>query len=654
MTTPTTNSAHRLGCHILAIAALVLAVASCADDEPDQSDSSTVGGPTAAASRPTTSTSDTPTPRVLTVAHIDGVPEPAITWFAESLADRSAGLLTAEIRSECCGREVDVEQTLLEQVRSGDADLGWVGVRAFAQAGTTAFEPLIAPLLIRSYAAQQAVIESDIANGLLAQLEPLELVGVGLVPGEMRYPMSTGAALTAPSDWTGLSMYTFESAVASTSIAALGAEPRHLGFDDRDAALADGSIAGLDNALGFHAARLDVFEHLVVDLPLWPRTSALVAAPTLELSGDERRWLAAAVADVAARTTELGDIERAAVAEACALGDLGYANAGPDAIAEFEAAFEPVQAELAGNSSDAATLEALRELVEDIPADPPATCDDTPALPDTSDVTLRTLIEGPVEDPSLDSAESGAGPTMPVTFSSDDLTISARLTLPTGSGPFPAVVLVQPFGGLERATQRLVDAGYAVLDTDLRGLGDSDDDPSQGTDLDMGSTRDVVNAARAIGADPRIDSSRIALVGAGLGGLLAINAHVVAPDAISAVVATNPSSLDLWQNIEAFLDPDDAVRIRIVEQRGTPDENPELWADLSPATFIDRVESPLLVVQGTGETFNDPAWANAATEAYQVAGKDARLVVLDGADFELEPEWDQAISEIENFLAQSL
>ena len=140
----------------------------------------------------------------------------------------------------------------------------------------------------------------------------------------------------------------------------------------------------------------------------------------------------------------------------------------------------------------------------------------------------------------------------------------------------------------------------------------------------MGSTLDVVNAARALAADPRVDSSRVALVGVGLGGLIAINAQVVAPDVVAAVVAENPSSIDVWQNIEYFFEPDDEFRALIVDPRGTPEENPELWADVSPATFVDRVDSPLLILQGTGDTGNDPAWSDTTVATFTAAGKSRR------------------------------
>ena len=527
-------------------------------------------------------------------------------------------------------------------------------MRAFAQAGTIAFEPLITPLLIRSYAAEQAVIESDVANGLLAQLEPLGLVGLGLMPGGLRFPMSTGVPLATPADWVGQPVYTFESQVGMAAVASLGADPQHVGFDERDQGLDDGSIIGLDNTGRFQADRLDVFTHLVADVPLWTRMSALVAGSTTEFTVEERRWIAEAVADTAARTAELGEIDREAADEACAVGDPGYALAGPEGIAAFEAALAPVEAEVASEAGDAATLEALHELVAGIPAETPVTCEGAADLADTSGVTLRTLIETPAEAPALEGAGDAATGTFPVTYESGGLTISARMSLPAGSGPFPGVVLVQPFGGLERDVERLVGSGYVVLDADLRGNGNSDPDPSQGTDLDMGSTLDVVNAARALAADPRVDSSRVALVGVGLGGLIAINAQVVAPDVVAAVVAENPSSIDLWQNIEYFFEPDDEFRALIVDPRGTPEENPELWADVSPATFVDRVDSPLLILQGTVDTGNDPAWSDATVVTFTAAGKSAEVITFDGADADLDPSWEEAIVATESFLAASL
>jgi TRAP-type C4-dicarboxylate transport system substrate-binding protein len=374
--TTTIRPALRALAATLTVAAL--AGTACAGDDEATTATTQAAPATAGASTATPTTRPALATRVLRVGHIDGGPglDPATGWFADALAERSGGALTAEIRYECCGSDADNEHTLLEQVRSGEAELGWVGVRAFAQAGTMAFEPLITPLLIRSYAAEQTVIESDVVNGVLAQLEPLGLVGLGLMPGGLRFPMSTGVPLATPAGWVGQPVYTFESQVALAAVASLGADPQHVGFDQRDQGLDDGSIIGLDNTVRFQTDRLDVFTHLVADVPLWTRMSALVAGPAVELSADERRWIAEAVADTAARTTELGAIDRDAAAEACTHGEPGYALAGPDAIAGFEAALAPVEAAVAAEPGNAATLEALHELVAGIPAETPVTCEE--------------------------------------------------------------------------------------------------------------------------------------------------------------------------------------------------------------------------------------------------------------------------------------
>ena len=136
--TTTIRPARRALAATLTVAAL--AGTACAGDD-DATPATTRAAPATAPSTLTPTTQPALAMRVLRVAHIDGGSglDRATGWFADALAQRSGGVLTAEFRHDCCGSDADNEQTLLEQVRSGEADLGWVGVRAFAQAGTTAF-----------------------------------------------------------------------------------------------------------------------------------------------------------------------------------------------------------------------------------------------------------------------------------------------------------------------------------------------------------------------------------------------------------------------------------------------------------------------------------------------------------------------------------
>jgi pimeloyl-ACP methyl ester carboxylesterase len=117
----------------------------------------------------------------------------------------------------------------------------------------------------------------------------------------------------------------------------------------------------------------------------------------------------------------------------------------------------------------------------------------------------------------------------------DGLTLAAALYLPAGEGPFPGVVLSHAAAADKEAwgtTPWLLQAaGYAVLTYDFRGHGGSEgelDPPNAATDL---------RAALAyLRAQRHVDTHRIALIGASMGGMASVIVGAQDP-AVRAVVA---------------------------------------------------------------------------------------------------------------------
>lgn len=120
--------------------------------------------------------------------------------------------------------------------------------------------------------------------------------------------------------------------------------------------------------------------------------------------------------------------------------------------------------------------------------------------------------------------------------------LTADLYLPRGSGPFPALVLKHGSGGMEGPTganirkwaQTFAGWGVAALVVDSFGARKiSETANNQGQLSTFAEVADALAALQALGADPRIDRTRIGIVGWSRGGLIAMQ---TALDAVRKVV----------------------------------------------------------------------------------------------------------------------
>ena len=252
---------------LAALTVLVVIIAACSGgNTPDASVNSATPSVTL----------DPPAPAELTMLHIDSDSglDPAVDWFIERVLELSTGALVVTPGFECCGGEVDIEQVLVDKVAKGEAELGWVGARAFDELGVTSLRALTAPMLVDSYAVQRAVIEGGLAQDALADLNATGIEAVAILPGAMRHPISAPRPLIAPVDWAGLTIYVFHSQQNVQSVAALGGDPVELGFAQRDAGITAGTIQGLENTFAFCAGHADVgLPYAVANVNLWPRIS---------------------------------------------------------------------------------------------------------------------------------------------------------------------------------------------------------------------------------------------------------------------------------------------------------------------------------------------------------------------------------------------
>jgi dienelactone hydrolase len=121
---------------------------------------------------------------------------------------------------------------------------------------------------------------------------------------------------------------------------------------------------------------------------------------------------------------------------------------------------------------------------------------------------------------------------LPITVGAAPFLLDSTLTLPAGTGPYPAAVLVHGSGPNDRdstvgsnkifkdVAEGLASAGIAVLRYDKRTF-QYGDQLSNAITIDEEVIDDAVAAARALAARPEIDAGRLFVIGHSLGGLLA-------------------------------------------------------------------------------------------------------------------------------------
>lgn len=251
-----------------------------------------------------------------------------------------------------------------------------------------------------------------------------------------------------------------------------------------------------------------------------------------------------------------------------------------------------------------------------------------------------------------------------VTYTVDGATVSGELLVPTGEGPFPAVVLnhgyidpaIYTLGrGMSREQEWLASNGFVVLHTDYRGHAGSDPVSAVGRETRLVYTRDAIGAVRALEREPYVDADRLAMMGRSMGGGVTYNALVAVPDLVDAAVVHAPVSSLFVDNLRQFTEvsrPEGAAAF--YDRFGTPQERPGFYRGLSSRTYFDRVEAPVQIHHGTADDTCPPVWSRRTHEALRAAGASSTLLTYEGEGHAFGPRFEDSMRRTVAFLRRHL
>lgn len=260
-----------------------------------------------------------------------------------------------------------------------------------------------------------------------------------------------------------------------------------------------------------------------------------------------------------------------------------------------------------------------------------------------------------------------------VSYQSQSNTLYGLLTVPVGNKPkngWPVILFnhgyIPPtqystqnsYSGFVDAFAR---AGYIVFKPDYRGNG-----TSSGIPIQVYSSSeyliDSLNALSSIKMYPDANSNAIAIVGHSMGGNIVLHEAVIAKQIRAAVLLSGV--VGPWQDLLSWWDTrvrtgvlttqndkDEYQRIQnLVRQNGTPQSNPQFWNAIDPTRFLTDITVPVDIEVGTNDAVVPIQFSKGLYQSLRSLGKTVEYHEYQGADHNLQPQVQAALSQSIHFL----
>ena len=250
-----------------------------------------------------------------------------------------------------------------------------------------------------------------------------------------------------------------------------------------------------------------------------------------------------------------------------------------------------------------------------------------------------------------------------VSYRSEGLKQYAMLTVPQGTQPpsgWPAILFNHGYIPPEvyRTTERYVAYvdgfarnGYVVFRPDYRGHGFSEGE-ARGAYGNPDYVIDVLNALAAVKRLDYVDPDRIGMWGHSMGGYITLRAMVTDPSIKAGViwagvVASYPDLVERWNRQQSELTstvpPARRWRAQLLDQYGTPEENPEYWASISANSYLDDLSGPVQIHHGTDDAEVPIEFSVKLFDQIKAAGEVGEIYTYLGDDHNLSQSLSTAL-----------
>ena len=252
-------------------------------------------------------------------------------------------------------------------------------------------------------------------------------------------------------------------------------------------------------------------------------------------------------------------------------------------------------------------------------------------------------------------------------YKSEGLKIYALLTIPNGEKPktgWPVIIFNHGYipPAQYRTTERYIAYtdgfsrnGYIVFRSDYRGHGDSEG-TATGSYGSNGYTIDILNAVASMKKYKDADLNRIGMWGHSMGGHITLRAMVVNKDIKAGViwagvVGSYPDLINNWRRRNMTASPFPTTSTRggwrqsLINEYGTPEENPEFWKSISANSYLADISGPIQLHHGTADTSVPVVFSETLEKQMKAAGKTVELFSYPGDDHNISNNFNTAMQQ---------
>jgi len=287
-----------------------------------------------------------------------------VTRFVEEVAKLSGGAITVDPTFAGRGDSPAWDQRSIEAVLDGEYDLVYARAGAWESEGVETVSPLQLPGVIGSDDQADRVAQAPVAGDILAGLDKVGAIGLGLYPENLRHFALWGTDPASADTIKGRRIRVPLQPTVYRWLEAAGAVPVDLGNEFYDQ-VADGTLTAMDISFVLGGLVLnsgpDTNATVTGNLVMYAKfgTLAIGAEQAATLGEDGMAILRAAAAQVLADTVATRPHEPELSQASCSLG-VRIATASDDAIASVLAAAQPIIDEVAADPVAGPILTGVR------------------------------------------------------------------------------------------------------------------------------------------------------------------------------------------------------------------------------------------------------------------------------------------------------